>query len=305
MHRYIFVHAPELPRTLESLEVIFDRIRLSAMPYDKMFVCCTKGFDEVVKAKFPDLSRTTFLDTGFGPEEYEYPTLKVIYEMALLEDFSCLYLHSKGASKTREDEYHNAKCWMDFMLYGVVDNYKVCLSHLERPDGPDLVGSQWHWHFKGNFWWAKSSHLREMPDPMGIGDERFNAEYWCCLGLWWHGYKKSRIKNLFYLPDLNDDTKFFELHKLIPVNGIDLLRKYAFIDKRIDPQQAYTLADFINENYKCALDEIYILKSDIGLLSYFQWFLNYDATITALEHDEAGTYNTYTLDEAIKEFDLF
>lgn len=278
----VFIHVPELPSALKSLDNILARMSKTEIHiYDNVsiVVCCTRGFWQQIKHITANYSFDVLIrEMDAGSEDFEYPTLHEIWAESQNEDFFCLYMHAKGASKTNEEEYANSEAWANFMMFGVIDHWEDCIHHLER--GAELVGSQWHWHFKGNFWWADSRHLKEMPNPMQIGEnERFNAEYWCCLGLWWQGLKKPRVKNLFYLPDLKDDSKFKWLLDSMPLTPEMFTHKYVFIDKRIDPKQDQTLSEFINMDYKCALDEIYITESDLGFENYIKLWLNYDGTI--------------------------
>lgn len=136
---------------------------------------------------------------------FEYPALNQMWRDSLEEDFYALYLHCKGSSKADEEAFQNGLAWMHYMAVGVIDNYQICLKHLDL--GADLVGSMWYRHFKGNFFWAKSSYLRTLFDPSAFGClNRYDAEFWCAQ---FYFYRTSairpRVKNLFYLPTVNDD----------------------------------------------------------------------------------------------------
>jgi hypothetical protein len=77
-------------------------------------------------------------------------------------DFYGLYLHCKGSSKTDILEFENGLRWASLMMYGVIDNSDTCLYHLNQ--GCDLVGSMWHWHYKGNFYWFNSTYVKQIVD---------------------------------------------------------------------------------------------------------------------------------------------
>jgi len=296
LQKRIYIHAPDMVNTVSSVEYILDKIKKHNLNYDKIIMCCSAGYSGTLESKLDTSSLDIdFYEHNFGPDSFEYPTLHKIWTDSQEEDFYCLYLHAKGASKTNEQDILNSIAWMDYMIYGVIENGEICIDHLNK--GAELVGSIWHWHYKGNFWWGRSSHLKEMPDPLNLMKERFNAEYWCCLGLWWNGIKKPKIKNLFYIPDLQDDSRFYEITKTLKPSDIPLDYKFVFIDNRIDPEQSQSLPEFINTNYKCAVGEIYMLEQDKPLLSYLKNFLEYDGKITLLRGDAGGSYYTMAYDE--------
>ena len=76
-----------------------------------------------------------------------------------------LYMHSKGVSYTKDDVLApRVDAWTELMLKIVVDNYRECwealLIHGAVGANLELLPSR---HFSGNFWWAKYSHLRQLP----------------------------------------------------------------------------------------------------------------------------------------------
>jgi hypothetical protein len=143
--------------------------------------------------------------------QFEYPALKRIWDDSQNKEFFGLYLHCKGASKTDEQEFQNGLAWLEYMLYGLVDNMELCLDHLSK--GADLVGSMWYRHFKGNCFWFKSEYIRGLMNPMTMDtNNRYHAEYWCAQNYWWGKYKYPMVKNLFYIP-LNSDNDFIELKR--------------------------------------------------------------------------------------------
>jgi hypothetical protein len=170
-----------LPNLSRSLSALVGRITASGMPKDRL---------QIIDA---------------GPMDFEYPALNRLWLDSHDEDFYALYLHCKGSSKIDEVEFQNGLAWMHYMAVGVIDNYLICLKHLDQ--GADLVGSMWYRHFKGNFFWAKSSYLRTLVGPYHIDvSNRFNAEYWCSQAYWYSkGLKLPKVKNLFYLPITADD----------------------------------------------------------------------------------------------------
>jgi len=142
---------------------------------------------------------------------FEYPALQRIWQDSQTEDFVGLYIHCKGASKIDSDQLQNGLAWLEYMLYGLVDNMDLCIDHLTR--GADLVGSMWYRHFKGNCFWFRSDYVRGLMNPMSMDiSNRYHAEYWCAQNYWWGGYRYPKVKNLFYIP-LNSDSDFIEFKR--------------------------------------------------------------------------------------------
>jgi hypothetical protein len=262
MNRRIYIHAPRLPNTIRSLRYIVERLPAG----QPVVVCHSPGFGNELRT---GMARSDFAyrELGAGPERFEYPTLREMWLDSQKDDFAALYLHAKGSSKTSETDLTNAEAWMRWMFEGVGD-VDTCAKHLEA--GADIVGSQFHWHFKGNFWWARSDYLRRMPDPNTIGADRWNGEYWNTWGLWQSGWPKPRVKNLFYAKGLGDDDDF---------TGItDVTRERIFVDRRIDPTQSTeTIEDLVARKYYCTFSRVEILRGTPRSL-YADW-LNYDATV--------------------------
>ena len=141
--------------------------------------------------------------------QFEYPALKRIWDDSQVKDFYGLYLHCKGSSKTDEEQFQNGLAWLEYMLYGLVDNINLCLDHLKS--GADLVGSMWYRHFKGNCFWFKSEYIRGLMNPMTMDiTSRYQAEYWCSQNYWWGRYKYPKVMNLFYMP-IETDNDFIKL----------------------------------------------------------------------------------------------
>jgi hypothetical protein len=141
---------------------------------------------------------------------YEFKALDACWLDSQELDFYGLYLHCKGASKENEVEFNNCIAWLDYMLYGLVDNHELCLDHLNK--GADLVGSMWYRHFKGNCFWFKSSYVKPLIRPMLLNlNNRYLAEYWCSQSHWFNPQIKiPRVKSLFYMP-IDKDSDFLRL----------------------------------------------------------------------------------------------
>lgn len=147
-------------------------------------------------------------------------TLSKIWKDSQNEDFNILYFHMKGITATlnnllvpdRISKYKNRYDWRQFLNWGVLTKWEECVINLEHNDvaGVDFqeVPSK---HFRGNFFWTTSKHVRSLPDPeplewweeckkkmndewMNKASDRFRDEQWVCY--------KDNVK-VFNLADNN------------------------------------------------------------------------------------------------------
>lgn len=102
--------------------------------------------------------------------EYEVPTLLHMRKMSEEDDNDTLYyyLHTKGI---RHFGNPNEQCvvdWINLLLYWNVEKWKVAVDILQVYDtyGCNDVG----WHYSGNFWWGKRSHIMKLPSKIEMYD---------------------------------------------------------------------------------------------------------------------------------------
>ena len=133
-------------------------------------------------------------------------THKKMQENCKKEDQIVLYLHAKGISSILNNlmvpglasKYRNRYDWRLFM-YNVMTDWKECTEAL-RGDydtaGIDYSESPSS-HYRGNFFWSKSDHIKTLPDPttrdwwielkreknhewLNKVCDRFGSELWLC-----------------------------------------------------------------------------------------------------------------------------
>ena len=165
------------------------------------------------------------------------------------------------------------------MLFGVVDNFSVCVEHLNK--GANLVGALWYWHFKGNYWWSDSRYIRTLCDPQLLSANRVFAEQWCSICFRLRNMPMPRIKNLFYLEGLATDEHF--IHVVNAAKAPELDGKVILSDKRLESSHCFTIQEFLKLRFKCAVDRINILPEDYLLIPELMGFLNYDGAIQVIE----------------------
>ena len=92
------------------------------------------------------------------------------------EDQIVLYLHSKGIMSIvnnlmvpgRASKYRNRFYWRHFMN-NVINDWELCIDALNTND---IAGVDYQTepspHFRGNFFWTKSDHVRRLPKPTDL-----------------------------------------------------------------------------------------------------------------------------------------
>jgi len=146
---------------------------------------------------------------------YEGHTLDEIYKFACEnEGYKILYFHSKGISKASPESkihfdpenfpckniYNRRRHAQDFCIR----NHEKCIENLDKYD---VVGPYFELepvpNFEVNFWWANSSHIKNLQPP--LTEHRYSANIkWDTLGRFsaWR-YRRARKRNIFVLNNWN------------------------------------------------------------------------------------------------------
>lgn len=119
---------------------------------------------------------------------YEYPTIQLIEDYALVNTSNILYLTGLGVTGRTLDRENRRK----YITYFVIERWKDCIKSLE--DGYDTCGVDWRPdplpHYSGFMWWAKSQYLRTLPKVKKLNTEKYppiftdrhQAEFWIGYG---------------------------------------------------------------------------------------------------------------------------
>lgn len=141
--------------------------------------------------------------------EFEFPALEYLYNLAHKEDFYVYYFHTKGVSYTSVSGYPSSKfeklkecsdAWRKMMEYFIFYKHNVAINVLKQYDTygckyDDPVVPPFHYkYYAGNFWWSKSSYIKTLP-PFSDKEKknRYWAENWLLL-------KTDRIFSTFNTP---------------------------------------------------------------------------------------------------------
>lgn len=124
--------------------------------------------------------------TGTDFTAFEWPALRKMKEVCGARECDVWYIHTKGASNCRPDVpayiQKNLRDWRGVMSHDVLGLHQECKSLLKKYD---VAGSftwldyGWGPHLPGNFWWATSAHISELPYPKSADpNNRGAAELW-------------------------------------------------------------------------------------------------------------------------------
>lgn len=122
----------------------------------------------------------------------EIPTLHALQRwLPKDEEWYVLYFHAKGVTHPND---RLCNVWRACMTRAVINNWHRCIKDLDA--GADTVGAHWltreqfgpmvgSFFWGGNFWWARSSFLRKLPQLPKTSVNRdmdFIAEKWIGMG---------------------------------------------------------------------------------------------------------------------------
>ena len=138
----------------------------------------TEAEQQVVETLIGPFERFRIAYRSSDVLEYEFPTLGLLQDACVTWDGPVYYLHTKGVSARATRGVAGdlrARYWRRLMLDAVVANHPRCLAELTVAD---TVGTLWKprtlhpEHYAGNFWWARPSHIRGLPDIRGLQHPR-------------------------------------------------------------------------------------------------------------------------------------
>jgi hypothetical protein len=176
---------------LEQIELLIKSDLINFI--DKLYLTIIYNTDSDVDFICENLKNYNFgISYKTKNNEYEFPGLNCVKNLAKKENCNIFYIHTKGVSITEQNMrfYHNSsdinhltECvndWRNYMSYFVIEQFKTCLEKLQSHDacGVNLCDKPQK-HFSGNFWWSKSEYINKLPEINNINkNHRWNAEFW-------------------------------------------------------------------------------------------------------------------------------
>lgn len=177
-----------------------DLCRLYNVPIEIEFIQNQYRDDRAMMEDLRNIFNNVTRNVG---EDY---THKKMQEDCKKEDQMVLYLHAKGITSIMNNltvpglisKYRNRYYWRLFM-YNAITDWRKCVEALQS--GYDTAGIDYSEspsaHYKGNFFWSKSDHIKSLPDPttrewwvelkkeknndwLNSVCDRFGSELWLC-----------------------------------------------------------------------------------------------------------------------------
>lgn len=181
---------------------------------------CTNG-DELAfqpaQLLLKDFEEIKWHHTSNDRALWEWPTLDNMRQHVTAmgdEEFYVMYVHLKGLSRPSDPAVTD---WRLFMDYWIIERWQDCVAKLD--EGYDTAGvnfAEQPWpHYSGNFWWARASYLRRLPELVhpaqtawgtpspytgaryDVGNFRYDHEAWI-------GSSNPRAAELFVSPGKQD-----------------------------------------------------------------------------------------------------
>jgi len=201
-----YLHVPELPgwQTVfaEMLGKMEDSGLLEAADEINFCVNGILANMEIPMLKLAEIDpKFKIVHVNGDAKKWEYPTINKLKEDADAdnEPHYVGYAHLKALSRPNLYDQKGVD-WRHYLTYWTIERWEDNIAKLD--EGFDLVGVNWAWqpwpHMSGNFWWANTNYLRQLPklqDPSTVapgtistllkpnvildeGNIRFEAEAW-------------------------------------------------------------------------------------------------------------------------------
>lgn len=179
MNIYIYIHICCINNWKSIFSKLYYTIKQSGL-YDiiKGIKCNILSSDPHNILFFTELndSKLEILGIDNNLNAYETPTINLLYEHALREDFYVLYIHTKGVK--HNDTNINVTDWVNYLTYFNIQKYDTCIQSLTEYDtvGVNLHIGKDDTHYSGNFWWAKSDYIKKL-NPC-VYNNYVSPEFW-------------------------------------------------------------------------------------------------------------------------------
>ena len=90
-----------------------------------------------------------------------------------------LYLHTKGLSYANPDLKKNVDAWVRYLDLYVINKWEECVDSLKENDAAGGFYVEDPKHFQGNFWWANSDYIKNLPKITNENVSQYHrGEFW-------------------------------------------------------------------------------------------------------------------------------
>jgi hypothetical protein len=162
-----------------------------------------------------------------NPKEYERITLHHMRKSSESEDVLYYYLHTKGITRFGTKYEPFVINWIERMLYFNIQHWKKAVKILSD-DKYDTYGCDYYNggkpeeifippHYSGNFWWAKSSHIKQLSSKIPY---QLNGENYYIAPEVWVATKNDK---LFCIYKSGGEIGGLNYSKIFPENEYKIL----------------------------------------------------------------------------------
>ena len=130
------------------------------------------------KDMYPKIEYAVIANAVFNNEP---DTLNLMIKKAneYTENTPMLYLHTKGLSYSNPDLKKNVDAWVRYLDLYVINKWEECVDSLKENDAAGGFYVEDPKHFQGNFWWANSDHIKNLPKITAENYAELNrGEFW-------------------------------------------------------------------------------------------------------------------------------
>jgi len=140
-----------------------------------------------------------------------------IFDDCKTEDLNVLYFHAKAITSVSNclikhghaSKFKNRHLWRQLLNFGTLTYWNMCVEQLVENDAVGVDYQTSPPHFRGGFWWSKSSHIRELPDPR---DDSWWLNFKAQATEHWYQNLSNRFRDEFWICS-KKDTKAFNIVK--------------------------------------------------------------------------------------------
>jgi hypothetical protein len=199
--KIIYINIATINNFNEVLNTLLDKINESGL-YDKCYRIYLVVNGDLSLLQIDKKEKYVIWNANKTTDVVEFPSLHLLWVHSNEiddEDYKILYLHTKGVTKPDSNE---VKDWVEYMSYFNIEKWQDRVNELENYDttGVNLGGKKedyledtltWGYgksplHYSGNFWWAKSSYVKNLINPYEWTPDndylkwRVMCEMWLC-----------------------------------------------------------------------------------------------------------------------------
>lgn len=130
------------------------------------------------KDMYPKIEYAVIANAVFNNEP---DTLNLMIKKAneYTENTPMLYLHTKGLSYANPSLRKNVDAWVRYLDLYVINKWEECVDSLKENDAAGGFYVEDPKHFQGNFWWANSDYIKNLPKITNENVSRYHrGEFW-------------------------------------------------------------------------------------------------------------------------------